>query len=174
MFTLRSQKLYIHSILILNMNKRGLGAKLKIVIVLIIVILAIAIYFTFFYSYKCKDISCFREHQKRCNLISSKTTFVNDIEDATWFYHIKGKKGNECKVQVKLLQVKKGDVSFSKLEGQSMNCYVPIGSVVAPESDISNCHGLLKEDLQETIINKLHKYIVNNLGEISEELEKPL
>ena len=156
------------------MNKRVFDTRLKIVIALIIVILAITIYFTFFYSYKCKNISCFREHQRRCNLISSKTTFVNDVEDATWFYHIKGKKGDECKVQVKLLQVKKGDVSFSKLEGQSMNCYVPIGSVAAPESDISNCHGLLKENLQETINNKLHKYIVGNLGEISGELEKPL
>lgn len=147
---------------------------LKIVISFIIVILIAAIYFTFFYSYKCKDLACFREHQRRCNLISSKTTYINDVEDATWSYYIKGKKGYQCKIEVKLLQIKKGDLSFSKLEGSSMNCYVQAGSTVAPESDLSNCHGDLKEGLQETIINKLHKYIVNNLGEIGEGLKKPL
>src|SRR3989338_2722717 len=86
----------------------------------------------------------------------------------TFFYSYK------CKIEVKLLQIKKGDLSFSKLEGSSMNCYVQAGSTVAPESDLSNCHGDLKEGLQETIINKLHKYIVNNLGEIGEGLKKPL
>jgi hypothetical protein len=58
----------------------------------------------------------------------------------------------------------------TELEGQSMNCLVPLGSSAAPEADISNCHGILKEELQEMIINKLHAYVVDNLGEIGDEL----
>ena len=55
-----------------------------------------------------------------------------------------------------------------------MDCYVPLGSIVSPESNLAECHGLLKEGLQETIINKLHAYIVKNVGQIGEELQKAI
>src|SRR3989344_8512219 len=152
------------------MDKKESSGRVKIIIWSIIIILFIAIYFTFFYSYKCKSLACFKEHQRRCNLISSKTIFTNDGDEATWFYHIRGQVKDECKVYVKFIHLKKGDASFTELEGRSMDCYVPIGSEVAPESDITKCHGELKEGLQEEMIKKLHKYIVSNLGEISEEL----
>ena len=41
--------------------------------------------------------------------------------------------------------------------------------MIFPESDINNCHGLLKEGLQDLFISKLHRYIVQNLGEINVE-----
>ena len=156
------------------MFKRGLDKKVVLIFGVIIILLFVAVYFTFFYSYKCKSLACFKEHQRRCNLISSKTIFTNDGDEATWFYHIRGQVKDECKVYVKFIHLKKGDTSFTELEGRSMDCYVPIGSEVAPESDITKCHGELKEGLQEEMIKKLHKYIVSNLGEISEELQKPL
>ncbi|PIN90666.1 hypothetical protein COU57_02840 [Candidatus Pacearchaeota archaeon CG10_big_fil_rev_8_21_14_0_10_32_14] len=156
------------------MFERGFNRKAILIIGLIVILLIVAVYFTFFYSYKCKSLACFKEHQRRCNLISSKTIYTNDGDEATWFYHIRGQVKDECKIFVELVQLKKGEASFTQLEGKSMDCYVPIGSDISPESDITECHGKLKEGLQEEMIKKLHKYIVSNLGDISEELQKPL
>ncbi len=153
---------------------KRLDKKTVLILGVIVILAIIAVFFTFFYSYKCDSLACFKEHQRRCNYISSKTTFLNDGDEATWFYHIRGQVKDECKITVQLIQLKKGDASFTQYEGLSMDCYVPIGSEIAPESDITQCHGVLKESLQEEMIKKLHKYIVSNLGEISAELQKPL
>lgn len=133
-----------------------------------IIVLAVAIFFTFFFSYVCEDKACFQAHQIKC----SRTTFVSDVEDMTWFFDIKGKQDSKCEIEVGILQVKKGDIERKVLEGKTMNCYLPIGSIKSPETDISICHGILKEELQNTIIRKLHSYILENVGEIGEELEK--
>jgi hypothetical protein len=52
-----------------------------------------------------------------------------------------------------------------------MDCYLPLGSLVSPESDISRCHGILKEGMQNLIIRQLHTYIVENVKDIGSELE---
>ena len=149
------------------MNKKA-GVGKIVLIILILVVLLGAVYFTFFFYYSCddKDTACFKAHQEKC----SKTKFLNDNEDALWSYKIKGKENNQCKIYVEFVQAKKGDIELIKLEGKSMDCYLPIGNTNSPESDISKCHGLLKEELQNIIINKLHNYIVKNVGEIGEEL----
>jgi len=147
-------------------RKRGL--RNAVLFSLIIIILIAAVYFTFFFSYKCKDISCFQEHQKKC----VKTKFVDDTEDITWEYIIKGKNNGICEIEVQALQIKKGAIDKSKLEGKSMNCYLPLGSTNSPQADIAICHGILKEELQNIIIQKLHSYIVENIGEIGEEIKK--
>ena len=41
-----------------------------------------------------------------------------------------------------------------------------------PEKDLDSCKGELKENLQSVIIENLYKYIIDNLGEISEELRR--
>ena len=147
------------------MYKRGGAGKVILIILMIIVAIA-AIYFTFFFAYKCEDIACFRSHQEKC----SRTKFTNNLEDAAWFYHIKGKKNGECKILVEVLQVKEGTIEKLGLNGKSMECYLQLGSIVSPEADISKCHGELKEELQTLIINKLHAYVVENVGSIGEEL----
>ena len=136
----------------------------------IIVILMGAMYFTFYYSYTCDDMACYLAHQEKC----SKTTFVNDVEDATWEYFVKGHKDGKCEIDVTVLRIKSGDVSQKRLEGKTMTCLVPQSSLAMPESDISLCHGVLKEELQNLIIQKLHTYILENLGEIGEELQKAI
>ena len=134
---------------------------------MVIVFIAI-IYFTFFFSYKCDDIPCFQAHQEKC----SKTKFVNDMEDAKWLYHIKGKEDEKCKIKVDVLQVKEGKIDKKVLEGKSMVCLLPLGNTASPETDLLKCHGVLKEEMQNLIIQKLHAYIVENVGEITEELRK--
>lgn len=148
------------------MNKKA-GVGKKILLVAVVVVLAAAIYFTFFFSYKCDDMACFQTHQEKC----AKTKFVNDLEDAAWKYFIKKKSNGECVVNVELLQVKKGSLDLQKLEGKNMDCYLKLGDTASPESDISNCHGLLKEGMQDMIINKMYSYILDNLGEIDTNLK---
>ena len=146
------------------MNNRGVG---KIIIfVLILIVLVAAIYFTFFFYYKCDDVACFTAHQEKC----AKTKFLNSAEYADWKYKINGKKDGKCEINVEIVKVKQGNVDKLTLEGKSMNCILPLGSINPPENDISKCHGELKEEMQNLIIQKLHSYILDNLGEIGAEL----
>jgi len=149
------------------MNKKA-GAGKIFLFILILVILAAAIYFTFFFAYKCDDMTCFVAHQEKC----SRTKFTNNAEEVTWEYNIKGKSGDSCEIEVEILQVKKGSLDAQKLENKKMNCYLPFGSTISPESDVSLCHGLLREEMQEMIIQKLHSYVLENIGQINEEFEK--
>jgi len=55
-----------------------------------------------------------------------------------------------------------------------MTCYIPYGSLTVPQENLKNCHGELKEELQDVIIKKMHTYILDHIGEINKELEKPL
>lgn len=148
------------------MNKRGGMGKI-ILIFVILMVLIVAIYFSFFFYYKCNDIACFRAHQEKC----AKTKFLNEVENAEWQYFIKGEQDGKCKINVKVNRVTKGGINELALEGKSMDCFLPKGSLNSPEADISICHGELKEKTQEIIIQKLHSYIVKNLGEISGELK---
>ena len=149
-----------------------MNKKKKIITILIAVvafiILVLAIYFTWFFAYTCDDLACFQSHQERC----SKTKFVNDESDTTWQYKIKGKKNDVCEIEVQVLKIKQGSLDKKILEDKSMTCLIPLGNLMMPESDISKCSGPLKEELQTMIIAKLHSYIIENVGEIGEELNK--
>jgi len=148
------------------MNNRG-GIKLKLFIGLIVVIAIVAIYFTFFFYYSCNDNSCFKSHQERC----VKTKFSNEGNDAIWKYKILGKDGGDCVINVEISKIKVGSIDKLPLEGKSMVCTLPFGSSASPEGDINKCHGELKEEMQSLIIQKLHNYILDNLGEIGAELD---
>ena len=147
---------------------RGIGRGIIFVLVLIVVVAAI--YFTFFFAYKCNDLACFQAHQAEC----SRAKFIRDGEETTWKYHIKGKEDGGCEIEVEILGIKKGAVSNQKLVGKSMSCIVPFGSLNSPEADITQCTGQLREELQDLIIQKLHAYVVENLGEIGVELYETL
>ncbi|MEK6879147.1 MAG: hypothetical protein AABY22_06035, partial [Nanoarchaeota archaeon] len=117
-------------------------SKFKIVLFIIfLIVLASAIYFTFFYASKCSDYSCFNSRLQQC----SRATFQYEGEDATWYYKILGKEDNRCEIYTELRQIKKGRIEIERLQGQSMNCFLPLGVTDFPEKDITRCHGLLKE-----------------------------
>lgn len=141
-------------------------SKFKIMIALgIIVILIISTWLIFFYSPKCKNWNCFNEHLKKCE----RANFIGGTK-MIFEYSIEGNSGVGCKVNVKLLQGDMNNKDFKKLENQEMMCTLPKGLVIMPESDIGNCHGLLKEGLQDLIIEKLHTYLVQNLGKLNLEM----
>jgi hypothetical protein len=139
-----------------------------IIFVLILVFLAVTIYLNFFYSKKCKDSECFNSALARCR----KAEFQNKNSDATWLYRINGLSRGKCLVTVKNNWVKLDEAK--PIEGKSMLCSLPKGVVMAPESDLNECHGLLKESLQDVIIERMHTYIVQNIGQISENFRQPV
>jgi len=53
-----------------------------------------------------------------------------------------------------------------------MLCIIPKEEISFPEKDISRCTGLLKEEMQDLIIQRMHNYLLKNVGQISQEFER--
>lgn len=133
---------------------------------MVCIALIVVIYFIWFFPSLCEDVDCYIEKQVKC----SRAKFVNDGASVTWEYKILGKSDGRCEVRVTALQIKEGSSDKSILEGKSMVCELFIGNESMPDEDISQCKGGLKEKLQDLIIQNLHKYILENLGEIGAEI----
>lgn len=133
----------------------------------ILIVLMLALYFTFIFTSKCVLFECFEARLKDCD----RARILYDSVDTTWRYEIIREQDNKCEVEVELVQVKRGQLDIDKLQGLSMTCMMPLGVVDYPERNIANCHGLLKEGLQDIIIQRLHAYILGSLEDIGSELE---
>ncbi|MEA3329896.1 MAG: hypothetical protein U9Q06_04080 [Nanoarchaeota archaeon] len=143
----------------------------KVILIIILILFIVATYFLFFHYCKCKDISCWESNLRECR----RTKYINHAVDVDWEYTIKGRTKGTCEVNVKALQVIRGMAKTRDLEGKSMNCYLVLDNnkktiIVAPESNPNLCHGELKEDLQSLVIENLFRYVLKNIGEITEEL----
>ncbi len=162
------EKFYIVNLVYLGM-KREIGtdgfAWRKLFMFVILIVVLWMIWFVFFGYEECSDRACFEENLKDCD----RAKFVSG-DDMIFEYVIKGNEGDDCEVEVELLQGELNNADSEKLEGQMMTCMLPLGAVVVPESDIGVCHGLLKEGLQDLIIRKLHTYLVQNLGRLNLEM----
>ncbi len=137
----------------------------RAVILLAIIVLILTIWSLFFEYTDCTNWQCFNDHLKNCD----KATFVGGT-NMIFNYRILGASDAGCSVSVQLLQGDLNNADSIKLEKQKMTCILPRGIAMIPESNIGNCHGLLKENLQDLIIKKLHTYIVQNLGKINLEM----
>ncbi len=136
----------------------------------ILAVLVWGIWFLFFSYEKCNSWSCFNENLENCK----KTKFIGE-RDIIFEYIIRGESGSMCKVDLQLLQGELDNQESIELEMQKMTCMLPLGVVMIPESDIGNCHGILKEGLQDLVIQKLHTYLVQNVGQINlEVLDAPV
>jgi hypothetical protein len=144
------------------LKKRGI---VFTVIVAIIIILLLLGFVNFIYKKNCKDLGCFNNALYNCD----KAIYTSDSDSAVWAYTIKGKSGDSCIVNSKLLQLKQGNVEILKLEGEDMDCYLPFQSITTPSKDIDLCHGILKEEMQKIIIKRLQN-LVENMGKITEEV----
>ena len=85
-----------------------------IILIVILIVLVLAIYLTFFYTPTCKSISCWEAKLLKC----SKAKYINDPRDVTWSYNIQGKDGDKCRVEVGIVNVKKGLTKTEVLEGK--------------------------------------------------------
>lgn len=135
--------------------------------ILAAIILAAAIYTTFVPMATCQSPECFQRKMVDC----SQVVYVNEDAEASWQYTINGVNNDECVVNVRLLMAKKGEIGINELEGYDMDCSYPLGMAAYPEKDLTKCHGLLKEELQNIIINKLHAYVLENFGKFEEGLK---
>lgn len=138
-----------------------------VLFVAIIVVFAAAVHLTFRPS-DCGNFDCFQEKMTTC----SRTSFVNNLIEASWKYEIlgPGSESNTCDIKVSLLSSKEGKIDLRDLEGQSMTCTYEYGVVSYPERNLDRCSGELKEGLQTSIIKRLHSYILDNVGEIDDAL----
>ena len=143
---------------------------LIVLIAIVLVGILISGYFILANINKCDSKECFNQALVKC----SRESYLQDSSETSILYKILGKGDNSCRVNVQLVQFKQGTAELSALQGQEMICSIPLGVVVSPESNIQNCHGLLKESIQQLIIQRMHSQIVENLGKISAETTKIL
>ncbi len=128
-----------------------------------LLLLIFLIWANFFWYRDCSSAQCFSDYLQNCN--SAKYVKSGTMQ---FQYEILGIQEGACAVRVKLLQGDLNNEDSTKIEGDSMVCSLPKGMVVAPEAEIAYCHGILKEGLQDLIISKMHKYIVQNLGDVKD------
>jgi len=137
-------------------------------IILIIGLIVFSSYFLFFYAKPVSNSQEFVDAMAHCKRVS----WVREDVQATWLYAIKGNaEGDACKVEVQLLKMKEGTIDSEKLQGKKMICATLKSETRFPEEDISKCEGELKRELQDIIIQRMHNYLLKNVGEIKQEFE---
>ncbi|VVB77575.1 Uncharacterised protein [uncultured archaeon] len=148
------------------MKKRGLiSVKIIIIAVIVVAIIVAAGYFLFVYTKLCGDEECFFSGVDNCKRVS----FYKEDSQSVWLYSVKGTHDKtSCDVSVGLVKIKQGTVELEKLQGREMNCIVDRGSRTYPEQTLSGCNGMLKEGMQEIIIQRMHNYILQNIGEVKQ------
>lgn len=140
------------------------------VIIILVLLIALAAAFALYFTFKptsCAGYTCFQDYMASC----ARAQYINEEPEASWQYTILRRARESCEIRVTLLQAKEGDLSLAGFEGHSMDCTYPLGVVAYPDKDMARCHGLLKEDLQGLIIEKLHAYILNNLANVKDTLQ---
>ncbi|MBR9706033.1 hypothetical protein GOV14_03295 [Candidatus Pacearchaeota archaeon] len=146
--------------------KKWVGIGVVLIIMALIILAAV---YLFYLPKTCPDPTnsgCFVASLEKCD----KVQWTRQGNEADWTYTVIGKSGKEsCKVNVKLEGVREGSSDSESLIKKQMTCIVPKSATQFPEKDISKCSGKLKEDLQDTIIQKMHNYLIENVGEIKKE-----
>ena len=169
---LRSGKPISEPTKIISAKEIKRGGKLKksivfTIILLILIILGFLYYFFDYFPKPCNDAECYQNALLNCR----KVFYVKEEKDYVWRYDILGKNNRySCNVRVSLLKVKQGDIKTEDFRDKEMVCVVQMKDDVFPEKDMLRCSGTLREELQEIIIDRLHNYIIQNLGEINEAI----
>ena len=161
-----------------NKRVRRFSAKGYFFIFVFIVLIFLGVFYSGVLKKNCgQDSECFNERLQECK--SSK--FINVRENNLYEYEIKGDRGNKCELEIELKQMGIGTPIklIEKFEGKSMTCLVP--QSVIGDSDIEEigniinfCSGPLKEAIFELIIDRMYGLIIQNMGEIANEVRTDL
>jgi hypothetical protein len=146
------------------LNKIGIW-----ILVVIFIALVAFMFLRYVYYSNCGDLSCFQKNLQNCE----RTKYLSEGK-TIYKYYIIGKRDGICKVNVALLGGEFEEADLASLQGKNMDCYLPLNSAVMPDQDISKCHGLLKEGLQDIMIKKLNFYIAENVGRINYQIYQSL
>jgi hypothetical protein len=112
----------------------------------------------------CDSKACFEDAIAKCK----KVSWIREDDIAAWNYVIlRSNDENSCRINVKLLKLNKGDIDLERLQGEYMICNFLKNDQQFPEKDIAKCSGILKEDLQDILIQRMHDYMLKNLGDIA-------
>ena len=146
----------------------GVSRRYKLIIfvivgIVLVLFLMLLVFANTIYFKECKSSFCFNYFMEGCH----RTTYVYDYGNFSLEYKVLGREGESCLVEVLFL---KGDENSQHLKGESMICDNPLGTARVIGYPYNNCHGLLKEGLNDLMISGLQKYIVQNIGEINEEV----
>lgn len=144
--------------------------KLLIMFVFLSIILIVfLVYYFFFYETSCSNEECFKKAFDSCK----KVNFIKEDDQASWLYQVQGKSiiKSKCNVKVTLLSLKQGSIENQKLNGKSMACQVLRENALNSEGDLGSCSGTLKEEMQDIIIQRMHNYILQNVGQIEEQFK---
>lgn len=144
-----------------------------IIIVLLVLALIIGggVFYFFFFTETCTDEECFLNALRTCQ----RTTYMKSSQGNAWQYTIQplGFSQGICNVKVKNLAIASELPLARNIEGKSMSCKIPAefaGTFIQVQSKLEFCSGPLKESLQDLLIDQLYKFIVQHIGEITEEI----
>ncbi len=155
-------------------KKKKEGGKNKLIFLKVLVLLSFFLFLSYvgwlsFFSFEeCNELECFNKNLKSCD----RAKFVGG-SDMIFRYSILGRFENDCRVHAELLQGELNNQDSLKLEGQGMICDLPFGMIGVPESNIGECHGILKENLQDIVIKKMYSYIIQNIDNLGLENANP-
>ena len=141
--------------------------------ILVLVVIAVMIYGLFHYGFikkNCKqDQECFYAAAREC-----KPAKMINVQNGNYYdYAIKGKRGSNCLVYIKLKRMAPGSPLDLKalFEGKDMACRIPLSeleqtSFAELTGFIGYCHGSLKEAIYEQVITKMYGLIIKNMEDI--------
>lgn len=149
-----------------------------LIILLVICLLVLSLFYTGVIKKDCgRDEDCFNQALKSCHAAK----FMSIRNNNAYLHSIKGKAGDNCVILIKMEHMAAGtDLELIELlEGKSMVCRVPKEDLnVEDMEDIDNlvhyCTGPLKEGMYELIIQKLYGLIVQNMGDVINEMKDTL
>lgn len=148
-------------------NLKSLGF-IKILIGLIIILIVAFLFYRVFFPISCDDKNCFVQGLKTCRHVS----WIKEDAESAWLLTILGaNQKDSCNVNLRLLNIKKGTVDSEKLMGKEMACNIMRTETRFPPDDISQCTGILKEEIQDILIKRMHDYLLKNIGELKEEFK---
>ncbi len=147
-------------------EKLQLPKKPKLALAVIILALAVSavVYLLVINTKVCKDEACFTSKLVQCD----RAIYTADNRDTITYYEIKGQSGESCEIRAEILQLKQGSAELSQILGKDMTCLLPLGVNAKPEEKLEYCHGLLKEEIQEILLQRLHEKLAGSLTSTEE------
>ncbi len=133
---------------------------------LMIILIGVTVYLRMFYFVQCDSNECFYNSLNECR----RSEFKHDFNGGYREYKVLGGDENSCDVEVEFfyrLNEKNADL----FNGKKMVCEVKKGSGYFPESDLTSCHGILKETLQEVMIDRMKNVVYENVDDLKKIVE---
>ena len=135
----------------------------------ILVILIIATGVVSNYEKNCYySENCFHQAFYEC----SKAKVIGYQNDNTFEYRVLKQQGDNCVVNIKLIEVNPevDQATKERFQDKEMVCTLPITEGFTTNK-LNYCQGPLKEAIYETTIQKMYNLLAQSLGEIISEMK---